>query len=175
MIPCNYTFSLHLATDLHPSSCRSLGAIICLKLWWSFHCFPKRRIDKIDKIDKNKAYESNSTSFSAFVSHLVYYCTSTPPAEDNIDVLMQLGYNILLHTLNFVEVAGLTLRQQVGVGIFPCLHFVHKHRLEPSFVWKPPTQESNLKNQNNLEFLQDQATWHWYTIETCLISIGHEI
>lgn len=141
MIPCNYTFSLYLAPDLHASSCRSLGAIICLKFWWSFHCFPKRRIDKMSHrgYAVYKANESNSTSFSIFVSHLVYYWTSSTAAEEYIDVLMQLGYNILLHTLYFVEVAGLTLRQQVGVGIFPGLHLVHKHRLEPSFVWKPPT------------------------------------
>lgn len=37
-------------------------------------------------------------------------------------------------TLYFVQVAGLFLGEQVGVGIFPRVHLVHKQRAEPALV-----------------------------------------
>lgn len=49
-------------------------------------------------------------------------------------------------TLNFIQVAGLFLWQQVGVGIFSGIDFVHKQGTEPAFVaalWKPPTQKQD--------------------------------
>ena len=35
-------------------------------------------------------------------------------------------------TLDFVEVAGLLLGQQGGVGVLPGIHLVHKERAEPA-------------------------------------------
>lgn len=37
-------------------------------------------------------------------------------------------------TLYLVQVAGLFLGEQVGVGIFPGIHLVRKQRAEPAFV-----------------------------------------
>lgn len=49
-------------------------------------------------------------------------------------------------TLNFIQVTGLFLWQQVGVGIFSGIDFVHEQGTEPAFVaalWKPPTQKQD--------------------------------
>ena len=53
-------------------------------------------------------------------------------------------------TLDLVQVAGLFLWQQVGVGIFPGVDFVHEQGTEPASVSaaalrKPPTPERRWK------------------------------
>jgi len=37
-------------------------------------------------------------------------------------------------TLDLVEVAGFFLGEQIGVGIFPGIHFVCKHGTQPAFI-----------------------------------------
>lgn len=60
-------------------------------------------------------------------------------------------------TLYLVQVAGLSLGEQVGVGIFPGIHLVHKQRAEPAFVaalGKPPTHNTTQSSTKKLPILK---------------------
>lgn len=75
-------------------------------------------------------------------------------------------YAYLVPTLDFIQVGGLLLGEQVGVGIFPGVHFVHRRggRTEPASngaLGKLPTCPNNMGERNILiSFFVQSASYH---------------